>query len=78
MTSVLAPFFGALAGQVVGGVLVWRYYLAPKFKRAGGALPRPTPPRSQPTATTAGFVAHDRPVTVQRAQWAHSKKRTHF
>lgn len=79
MTSVLASFGGALLGQIVGGVLVWRYFLAPKFKEAGAALRRPpAPPRSQPTATTRGFVAHENPVTVQRAQWGRSKKAVHL
>jgi hypothetical protein len=77
MTETVGAFLGALAGQLAGAWLAWRYYLAPKFKRASTPAPRPAAPRSQPaTATTRGFVAHDGPVTVQRAQWGRMKKRT--
>lgn len=75
MTSVLASFFGALAGQIVGGALVWRYYLAPKFKDVGRALRAPRPaPASQ--APAPAFTPHDGPVTVGRVGLGRVKKAT--
>jgi hypothetical protein len=74
MTNVVGAFLGALTGQIAGGWLAWRYYLAPRFAAARTAQARPRAPRSQATATTPGFVAHDRPVTVQHASWGRSRR----
>lgn len=71
--NALASFLGALAGQAVGGVLMWRYYLRPRMANTARRRTAPPPP-SQPAPTTATFTPHDRPVMVQKAQWGRSKK----
>lgn len=71
--NALASFLGALLGQALGGVLMWRYYIRPRMARAANRRTAPPPP-SQPAATTAAFTPHDRPVMVQKAQWGRMKK----
>jgi hypothetical protein len=74
----LAAFAGSWCGTTVGGVLVWRYYIKPRMNRAQRAVrlasARPSP--SQPTATTAGFVRHEKPVTVSTVGFGRVKKAT--
>lgn len=70
----LSAFLGAGLGQVVGGVLVWRYYLQPRMRRASRVARATTRPAPSQTATTPGFVPTENPVTVSRVGFGRIKR----
>lgn len=79
IAMVFASFAGTMLALVVGGPVVLRRYTEQFEKTLVPLVKHPRPAlRSQPTATTPGFVRHNGDVTVQRAQWGHSKKRIKF